>query len=231
MSVVSLSVLVPAYNEEKTIQRVLGQLLEIRRIKEIIVIDDCSTDSTAKKVRSVKSKKIIYLKQEKNQGKGKAIQRGLRKVTGSHVLIQDADLEYSPFDIPTLLDPILSGRADIVFGSRFIGARTNMFYWHFLGNKMLNFIINILFDTILSDMETCYKIIPTKIMRELRLEENDFRIEPEITCKLLLLKKKIMEVPISYVGRTYEEGKKITWKDGIYALQTIISLRMKGFSV
>jgi hypothetical protein len=149
----------------------------------------------------------------------------LKKATGEYVLIQDADLEYDPQEIPKLLDPIKHGRAKVVFGSRFFGAHTNMFYWHYLGNKFLNFVVNIMYDTILSDMETCYKLVPRTLMLKLNLKENDFRIEPEISCKLLMQNVKILEVPISYVGRGYEEGKKITWVDGIKALGTIFYIR------
>jgi hypothetical protein len=141
------------------------------------------------------------------------------------VLIQDADSEYDPRDIPLLLEPVKRNRADVVYGSRFFGVHTNMFYWHYLGNKFLNWVVNILYNSILSDMETGYKLIPTTLFRELDLRSNDFRIEPEITCKLLKRGVKIIEVPISYVGRTYEEGKKITWRDGFAAISTIISLR------
>lgn len=225
---IKLSVIVPAYNEEKTIISILERLVPIKEVREILVVDDASADKTAAKVKSFAHKKIKLLTHSKNKGKGKAIQTGLKEVTGDYVLIQDADLEYDPREIPLLISPILSGRAEVVYGSRFFGAHTNMFYWHFLGNKILNFVINILFNSILSDMETCYKILPTKVMRELNLSENDFRIEPEITCKLLHKKVKIFEVPITYVGRTYDEGKKITWIDGVKALVTILRIRFWG---
>lgn len=222
---IRLSVIVPAYNEEKTIKNILEQLSKQRAVTEIVVVDDASKDKTASIALRMKNRKIKVVRHVKNKGKGGAIRTGLRKAKGEYVLIQDADLEYDPHEIPTLVEPVLSGRAHVVFGSRFFGAHTNMFYWHYLGNKFLNFIVNLLYDTILSDLETCYKLMPRKLMLDLDLQSNDFRIEPEITCKLLRRKVQILEVPISYIGRTYEEGKKITWVDGIKAMGTIISLR------
>ena len=223
---IRLSVLVPAYNEEHTIVRLLRALLKEKDVFEVIVVDDASTDKTFALASSVKNKRIRVIRHTTNQGKGMAIQTALRNVTGNYVLIQDADLEYDPKEIPILLAPIRSGRAKIVYGSRFFGAHTNMFYWHYVGNKLLNFFVNILYDTILSDLETCYKVIPAQLMRDLQLHENDFRIEPEITCKLLRRGERIFEVPITYVGRTYAEGKKITWIDWFLAVQTILKHRV-----
>jgi glycosyltransferase involved in cell wall biosynthesis len=223
-----LTVIVPAYNEEKTISTILDSLLSTKGVNQIIVVDDASSDKTATIVKAYSNKKILLISHGTNQGKGKAIRTGLSQASGDFVMIQDADLEYDPREIPVLLQPILSGRAEVVYGSRFFGAHTNMFYWHFLGNKFLNFVINILYDSILSDMETCYKVLPTTVLRDLHLTENDFRIEPEITCKLLLKHIKIFEVPITYVGRTYTEGKKITWKDGVLAMATILRIRCIG---
>lgn len=224
--IIRLSVLVPAYNEEHTIVRVLQALLKEKDVFEVIVVDDASTDKTFKRALSVKDKRIRVIRHTTNQGKGKAIQTALRSATGNYILIQDADLEYDPKEIPTLLAPIQAERAKIVYGSRFFGAHTNMFYWHYVGNKLLNFFVNILYDTMLSDIETCYKVIPTQLMRDLQLSENDFRIEPEITCKLLRHGERIFEVPITYVGRSYAEGKKITWVDWFLAVQTILKHRM-----
>lgn len=221
---ISLSVIVPAFNEEKTIAHVLKALLKQSIVSEVIVVDDCSRDATAKAVQKIKDRRVRLFCHEKNQGKGKAIQTGLSHVTGTYTLIQDADMEYDPAEIPHLMNPILTNKAEVVFGSRFTGSHTNMFYWHYVGNKALNFIVNILYNTTLSDMETCYKIVPTAFMKKMKLKENDFRIEPEITCKLLKLGVKIFEIPISYVGRTYEDGKKITWRDGFFAVWTIITL-------
>lgn len=224
-SKVRLSVIVPVYNEEKTVQKILKQLLSQKVVDEVVVVDDASTDKTSSILAKIFHKKLTVLQHAQNSGKGKAIRTALSKVKGNYVLIQDADLEYDPNEIPKLLEPIRSGRATVIFGSRFLGPHTNMFYWHFLGNKFLNFMMNLLYDTILSDMETCYKLIPTKLFRDLDLQSNDFRIEPEISCKLLRRKIKILEVPISYIGRSYDEGKKITWVDGMKAIGTIVSLR------
>lgn len=225
-STVRLTVLVPAFNEEKTIKEVLQKLLKQKEVSEVIVIDDASQDATARIAKSIKNSKVQVIRHAKNQGKGKAIQTGLSQASGNYVLIQDADLEYDPAEISTMLDPVKSGRASVIYGSRFFGAHTNMFYWHFVGNKLLNFVVNVLYDTTLSDMETCYKLMPTSVMRSLDLKENDFRIEPEITCKLLRAGHKIFEVPITYVGRSYEEGKKITWVDWFYAMETIMKNRI-----
>jgi glycosyltransferase involved in cell wall biosynthesis len=223
---IKLSVLVPAFNEERTISHILNTLLVQKNVFEIIVVDDASTDKTFRVATSVKSKKIRVFRHTHNQGKGKAVQTALEHARGNYVLIQDADLEYDPREIPNLLAPIHSGRAHIVFGSRFFGAHNNMFYWHYLGNVFLNFAVNVLYDSILSDMETCYKVLPTRLLQALNLQENDFRIEPEITCKLLRKGERIFEVPITYVGRSYAEGKKITWVDGVLALVTILRCRI-----
>lgn len=226
MKRVSLSIIVPAYNEEKTILIVLKSLIKQRSVAEIIVVNDGSTDKTAQKIKTFKHKKI-KLHSKPNGGKGSAIRYGLEKVTGSHVLIQDADLEYDPEDIPALLKPIKKGKAQVVYGSRFMGPHLNLLFWHRVGNDFLNFLINILYNTTLSDMESCYKVIPTKVFRQLRLSANFFDIEPEITCKLLKQGFKIYEVPISYVGRDFSEGKKINWyRDGLGALWTIIKYRL-----
>ncbi len=227
-SAIRLSVLVPAYNEERTIVQVLHALLKEKDVFEVIVVDDFSTDKTHTRALSIKDKRLRVIQHTMNQGKGKAIQTALNIATGNYVLIQDADLEYDPKEIPILLAPIRSGRAKIVYGSRFFGAHNNMFYWHYVGNKLLNFFINVLYDTTLSDMETCYKVIPTQLMRDLQLSENDFRIEPEITCTLLRRGERIFEVPITYVGRSYAEGKKITWVDWFFAVQTILKHRISS---
>jgi glycosyltransferase involved in cell wall biosynthesis len=227
---IKLSVLIPAFNESKTILRVLQSLDATKLLHEVIVIDDASTDTTQKILHAFKPKSFTLhiIKHETNRGKGAAIQTGLEKVTGNYVLIQDADLEYDPVDIPTLLDPIKRGRATVVYGNRLTGVHTNMFFWHLVGNKFLNFVVNILFNSILMDMETGYKIIPTDLMRSIKLSSNSFSIEPEITCKLLSRGEKIVEVPISYAARTYAEGKKISWKDGFGALATIVKIRLRN---
>ncbi|MEX0895841.1 MAG: glycosyltransferase family 2 protein [Patescibacteria group bacterium] len=222
---VSLSVIVPVFNEEATVKQILQRLLAQRVVQEIIVVNDGSTDGTEKKVQTVKDKKIKYFRKE-NGGKGSAIRFGLEKVTKDYVMIQDADLEYDPEDISALLEPIKKGKNEIVYGSRFLGPHLNLLFWHRMGNAFLNFVVNILYNTTLSDMETCYKVMPTKLLRSLNLRSKGFDIEPEITCKLLRSGYRIYEVPISYVGRDFSEGKKITWKDGIGALRVIFGIRL-----
>lgn len=223
-----LSVIVPVYNEAATVVHILRRLIKVRSVQEIIVVDDGSTDQTPKKIHSVRHSKIKSYR-KKNGGKGSAIQLGLKKVTGDYVLIQDADLEYDPEDIPALLDPILKKKAQVVYGSRFLGPHTNLLYWHRKGNDFINFLVNLLYNTTLSDLETCYKVLPTKLFRELQLTANRFDFEPEITCKLLLRGVRIYEVPISYSGRDFNQGKKITWRDGISAVGVVFKFRVKNW--
>lgn len=220
-----LSVIVPVFNEEKTVGKMLSKLIKVSDVSEIIVVDDGSTDSSSKEIKKITSKKI-QLFSKINGGKGSAIRLGLTKVSGTHVLIQDADLEYDPEDIPVLTDPIKKGKAEVVYGSRFLGPHLNLLYWHRVGNGLLNFLINILFNTTLSDMETCYKLLPTDQLRAIKLQANSFDIEPEITCRLLKRGVRIYEVPISYVGRDHSQGKKITWVDGFSAVGVILRERL-----
>jgi len=224
----NLAVIVPAYNEAATIETILKKLVGISQVYEVVVVDDASKDDTVNIVNKISSKKITLVSHDKNKGKGAAIQTALEHVKGDYILIQDADLEYDPEEIPSLIAPIEKGRADVVFGSRFFGAHTNMFYWHFVGNKLLNLLVNVLYNTIMSDMETCYKVMPTELIKSLKLKENDFRIEPEISCKLLRRGIVILEVPITYIGRSYDDGKKITWIDWFLAVQTILRIRIWG---
>ncbi|MEN8253470.1 MAG: glycosyltransferase family 2 protein [Patescibacteria group bacterium] len=225
-----LSVIVPVYNEEATVAVMLAKLIKVRDVREVLVVNDGSTDKTEKKImkisrlRSRQARKIKYFKKT-NGGKGSAVRFGLKKVTGDFVLIQDADLEYDPDDIPKLLEPIKKGRVKVVYGSRFTGPHSNLLFWHKVGNTVLNLILNVLFNTTLSDMETCYKVMPARLMRSLNLKSNSFDLEPEITCKILKMGIHIYEVPISYVGRDFSEGKKINWVDGIEALGVIFKLR------
>lgn len=214
----------PVFNEEKTVSNVLKKLLFQKVVSEIIVVDDGSIDASLKEIHKHKDKRIRVFSKE-NNGKGSAIRFGLTKVSGEYVMIQDADLEYDPEDIPALLEPVHKCKAEVIYGSRFLGPHLNLLYWHRVGNSVLNFLVNILYNTTLSDMETCYKLLPTKLMRELDIQSNNFDIEPEITCKVLKRGISIYEVPISYVGRTHDEGKKITWKDGFSAVWTIVKLR------
>lgn len=222
----TLSVIIPVYNEEKTIETVLKNVLKVKEIDEIVVVNDGSTDGTKKILDKQKHKKLKIF-HKSNGGKGSAVREGLAKVTSEYTVIQDADLEYHPEDILNLLDPVKKREnVRVVYGSRFFGPHSNLLFWHFVGNKFLNFLVNILYDTTLSDMETCYKLIPTELFRELDIKANAFDMEPEITCKILRKGIRIYEVPISYVGRDFTEGKKITWKDGFSAVWTILKFRV-----
>jgi len=221
-----ISVIVPVYNEEQTISTILEHLIRIPCVVQIIVVNDGSTDGSRKKIEKIKHKKIQTVHLDRNRGKGHAVTTGLDKVSQEYVLIQDADLEYHPDDIELLTSPIEQREnVQVVYGSRFLGPHSNLLFWHLMGNRFLNFLVNILYNTTLSDMETCYKLIPTKLFRELNVTSNGFNIEPEVTCKILKKGYRIYEVPISYVGRDFSQGKKITWKDGIGALITIIQYR------
>lgn len=219
-----LSVIVPAFNEEKTVAQILKKLAKIQAVSEIIVVDDGSTDNTWQAIQQLKLKKIKAY-QKLNGGKGSAVRYGLTKVTGDYVMIQDADLEYDPEDIPVLVEAAKKDRIEVVYGSRFLGAHSNLLFWHRAGNFFLNFLLNLLYNTTLSDMETCYKLMPTELMKSLELKADKFDLEPEITCKILKKDINIFEVPVTYVGRSFEEGKKITWKDGVSALITIVRLK------
>lgn len=219
-----LSVIVPVYNEEATVYKTLSKLVKVKEVNEVVVVDDGSTDKSAKEIKKIKSKKLKYFKKE-NGGKGSAVRFGLEKVKGDYTLIQDADLEYDPADIPGMLEHLDKDGVEVIYGSRFLGAHSNLLFWHRVGNAGLNLIVNFLYNTTLSDMETCYKLIPTKLFRDLHITANSFDMEPEITCKLLRRGYRIFEVPISYVGRDFDEGKKITWVDGIDALRVILGIR------
>ena len=219
-----LSIIIPVYNESQTVAEIIRQLKAVKGFeKEIIVVDDCSTDGTSEVIKDIKDIKVINHK--KNQGKGAAIRTGIEAATGDYVLVQDADLEYDPQDILTMIKPINQGKAEVVYGSRFTGSRRNMFFWHWMGNQLLTLVTNILYNTTLSDMETCYKLIPLKLIKSLNLRAKRFEFEPEVTAKILKKGIRIWEVPISYAGREYHEGKKITWRDGIPALWTLIKYR------
>jgi len=221
-----LSIIIPAYDEAPTIKELLKQVknLNLKKIqKEIIIVDDASTDGTKNIIKAQTGVKTVYL--TKNQGKGAAVRAGLIKATGDYVIIQDADLEYDPRDILKLIKPVLNKRAEVVYGSRFLGPHKNMLFWHLMGNKFLSFLCNLLYNTTLSDMEVCYKLIPTKLARSLNLKQNRFGFDPEITVKVLKQGIRIYEVPISYSGREFHEGKKITWKDGLIVFFLLIYYR------
>jgi glycosyltransferase involved in cell wall biosynthesis len=196
--------------------------------KEIITVDDCSSDETLAVLRAeaTRDPRMRVISHPRNRGKGAAVRSGLAHATGAIAIIQDADLEYDPNDYYELVKPIVDGRVEVVFGSRFLGSHTGMYFWNALGNKGLTFLTNFLFNSWISDMETCYKVMRTDILRSLHLESNDFRLEPEITAKVLRKGYRIYEVPISYMGRTYEEGKKMKAIQGVYAILALLRYRL-----
>ena len=221
-----LSVIIPVYNEEATIQEILQQVRAVGLAYEIIIVDDGSTDRTRELLKVEETQpgtSVIY--HDRNQGKGAAVRTGFDRATGDILLIQDADLEYDPRDYPVLLRPIEEGRVKVVYGSRFLGPRKAMLFWHMLGNKALTLLTNILYNTILSDMETCYKVFKADAIKGIPLRSRRFEFEPEITAKVLKRGHRIFEVPISYYGREYNEGKKITWREGPKAIWTLIKYR------
>jgi glycosyltransferase involved in cell wall biosynthesis len=226
-----LSVVVPAYNEAKTIAPVLERVLAQPSVMEVIVVDDCSTDGTWEllKTLAASNPKIQATRHPVNQGKGAALRTGISLATARFVIIQDADLEYDPSEYPALLEPLMDDRADAVFGSRFMGGRPHrvLYFWHSVGNTVLTLLSNMFTNLNLTDMETCYKAFRREIIQSIRIEENRFGFEPEITAKVAKLGVRIFEVGISYYGRTYAEGKKIGWKDGFSALRCILKYNLQ----
>jgi glycosyltransferase involved in cell wall biosynthesis len=221
-----LSVVMPVFNEHTTIDEIIRRVLAVKMRIELIVVDDVSTDGTTEMlVELQKELGFTLLKQPVNGGKGSALRRGFAAVTGDMMIIQDADLEYSPEEYPLLTNLIISGRADVVFGSRFLGTHRVFLLTHYLGNRLLTFITNVLYNTMLTDMETCYKVMRTDVLRSMDLHSNGFGIEPEITAKVFKRRYRVYEVPISYDGRGYDEGKKITWRDGVVALWVLLKYR------
>jgi len=222
-----LSVVIPVYNERETIDEIVARVLAIPMRVELVVVDDCSTDGTRAHLGELqKQYGFTLLLQPRNQGKGAALRRGFAAVTGDIVAIQDADLEYSPEEFPRLAELIIDGRADVVYGSRFLGSHRVFLFTHYLGNLVLTLVTNVLYNTMLSDMETCYKIMRREVLDGLDLRSNGFGIEPEITAKIFKRGYRVYEVPITYDGRGYDEGKKITWKDGIVALWVLFRNRI-----
>ena len=218
-----LSVVMPAFNEEATILEAIDEVLASPWVSEVVVVDDCSTDRTAELLGTVDDARVRVLHHTVNQGKGAALRTGFAAVSQEFVIVQDADLEYDAGEYGTLLEPLLDGRADVVYGSRFAGGESHrvLFFWHSVGNKLLTLASNMVTNLNLTDMETCYKAFRTEVLRRVEIEEDRFGFEPEITAKLARLGVRFYEVGISYDGRTYEEGKKIGWRDGVWAFVCI----------
>ncbi len=224
-----LSIIMPVYNEKDTIQAAINEVSKTPYPKQILVIDDGSQDGTGDILRQNRNTNVEIIHHNDNFGKGKAIRSGLSRAKGSVLLIQDADLEYDPNEYPILLHPIISGKADVVYGSRFAGhgAHRVLYFWHYMGNRFLTLVSNIFTDLNLTDMESCFKVFTREALDGITIEEDRFGVEPEITAKISKKKDlKIYEVPISYYGRTYEEGKKINWKDGVRALWCILKYNL-----
>jgi len=222
-----LSVIMPVYNEEGTIEEIVSRVLAVPLPIELIVVDDGSTDKTrALLSKLAEGRQLKVFLQDENRGKGAAVRKGFAEASGDIFIIQDADLEYSPEEYPELIDLIVRGKADAVYGSRFLGRHRAFLFTHYLGNRFLTFVTNVLYNTILTDMETCFKAIRADRVRQMTLRSNRFGIEPEITAKLFKMGCRVYEVPITYEGRGYEEGKKISWKDGLEALWVLLKYRV-----
>jgi glycosyltransferase involved in cell wall biosynthesis len=221
-----LSVVMPVFNERATVEEIVRRVLAVPMRIELIVVDDASTDGSRELLQSLAATLPIRLVlQPRNAGKGAALRRGFQEVTGDLVVIQDADLEYSPEELPDLVELICQGRADVVYGSRFLGRHRVFLFTHYAGNRFLTLVTNVLYNTMLTDMETCYKAMRTEVLRSMTLRSNGFGIEPELTAKIFKRHCRVYEVPITYDGRGYDEGKKITWRDGLVALWVLLKYR------
>ena len=221
-----LTVVMPVYNELATVEEVVRRVLALPLRVQLVVVDDCSTDGTGDLLARLRNElAFTLLRQPVNQGKGAALRLGFAHVAGDLVVIQDADLEYSPEELPGLIELICDGRADVVYGSRFLGRHRVFLFTHYLGNRLLTTLTNVLYNTMLTDMETCYKVMRAEVLRSMTLRSNGFGIEPELTAKIFKRRLRVYEVPISYDGRGYDEGKKIGWRDGVVAVWILIKYR------
>lgn len=225
MSRFKLSVIIPVYNEITTLPKIIERVLEQPFDIEIIIVDDGSTDGTRNFLQRITNPKIKIIFHQENQGKGGAIRTAQSQISGDFVIIQDADFEYQPEEYGHLLAPLLSGQADVVYGSRFLGTHRAFYFWNFLANKILNLLTNVLYNTILTDMECGYKAFRSDIFKSIRIKSNDFDVEPELTAKLFKQNLKVVEIPITYFGRSYAEGKKISWRDFFPAIWALIKYR------